>query len=172
MKRILAALAALALANVVLPLPAQASAATDCANLAGVGSSGDPFLISMQADLMAVSTCNTVAGGAAHFAQTANIVLQGDWVPLAIFDGTYDGNDFSISGLNINDTNQGLAGLFGFLEGQTVQNLTIVANDLIAESYAGAVAGHRRPGAAPDHLRAQCELLQHRNRGRQERHGF
>jgi hypothetical protein len=142
MKRILAALAALALANVAIPLPAQASAATDCANLAGVGSSADPFLIATQADLMAVSTCNTAAGGGAHFEQTENIVLQGDWVPLATFDGSYDGNHFSISGLNINDTNQGLAGLFESLDGATVQNLTIVANDLIAESYAGAVAGY------------------------------
>lgn len=155
MKRILAALAALAIANVALPLPAQASVtATNCANLAGVGSSGDPFLIETQADLMAVSTCNTAAGGAAHFAQTTNIVLQGDWVPLGIFDGSYDGNDFSISGLNINNTSQGLAGLFSQLDGATVRNLTILANDLIGQSYAGIVAGHA-DNAVIDNVRAK-----------------
>ena len=143
MKKALSALAALALASVFVPAAAQANVtATQCAELSGSGTSAEPFLIETQADLMAVSTCNTAEGGGAHFEQTANIVIQGDWVSLALFDGVYNGNYWSISGLNINNTNQGLAGLFTRLDNATVRDLTILANDLIGGSYAGVIAGH------------------------------
>lgn len=141
MKKLCSAGLALVLASAFVPAPAQATiTATECADLAGVGTSADPYLVANQADLMAVSICDAESAGNAFFKQVADIELEGDWVPLERLDGTYLGNSRSISGLNVQTPNNYGAGLFSLIRGGSVENLTVVANSLKGQSYAGIIA--------------------------------
>lgn len=71
------------------------------------------------------------------------------------FKGTFDGNGYTISGLN--STEQALqykpdTGLFGATEGATIKNLTIASADIQSDIRGGIVAGYlqkqpeKRPG--------------------------
>ncbi len=77
------------------------------------------------------------------FRQTADIELHGDIEPIgynttfsAIFKGTYDGGDHTISGLsnNINDDNIQYAGLFGYCRNATVKNVRLVSPTITSSS--------------------------------------
>ena len=140
MKKILSAVAALSLGLVLVPNSANATPPADCSGYEGAGSQASPFLVEDQAGLAAVSDCDAAFGGGAFFEQTTDIVLTGDWAPLGVFTGSYDGNYNSISGLNVNDVSSWGAGLFEGISGGTVKELTIMADDLIGQSYAGTLA--------------------------------
>lgn len=55
------------------------------------------------------------------------------------FAGTFDGNDYKISGLYINNNNS-YQGLFGYITNGTVKNLT-VKGTISASGYAGGIVG-------------------------------
>lgn len=141
MKRKLSVAAALSLGlTILVPMPASAIPPGDCSSYQGAGTLEDPYLVANQADLALVSDCDAASGGGAFFEQTTDIVLTGNWAPLGLFTGSYDGNYNSISGLNVDDDSSWGAGLFESIAGGTVKELTIMANDLIGESYAGTLA--------------------------------
>jgi hypothetical protein len=72
-------------------------------------------------------------------------VDYGNWTPVGTssdpFQGTFDGNGHTISGLKFNDSSY--AGLFGYVSGATIENLTISGSTVTSTSnYAGAVAAY------------------------------
>ncbi|NDV82054.1 fimbrillin family protein [Bacteroides sp. 51] len=94
----------------------------------------------------------------ARVIQVANITLPAgtEWVPISsdyivLFSGTYNGNGYTISGLQTaNDYNGAAAGLFGWVYGSTADNPAILTGIHLrgctitgtnASAYYGALAG-------------------------------
>lgn len=117
----------------------------------GDGSAANPYLISTAADLQLLSTRVNDATQSAkysdkHYRQVANIDMTGlsiapigsyvdntdytvDAPVLTVatqpFKGVYDGGNYTISGLSIDNTATAACGLFGCTEGATLKNITI-----------------------------------------------
>ncbi len=67
----------------------------------------------------------------------------GDFKAEKAFSGTFDGNGYTISGLNVADLSgdNSTAGLFGYVKGATVRNLTLDGVKVRSNHFAGALAG-------------------------------
>ncbi|MGN1235749.1 MAG: hypothetical protein ACI4U2_07185, partial [Christensenellaceae bacterium] len=115
------------------------------AKLSGTGTVSDPYLISSAADLVLLS--DLVNGGETfegeYFLQTANIDLKsvGSFRPIGCvegtyFDGTYDGNGYTLSNLVIDETS-GTAqnALFSNFAGQ-LSNLGVVSGKITGANCA------------------------------------
>lgn len=122
----------------------------------GAGTAESPYLISTGKDLVTLSDYMARADSAAvystkHYRQTADIDMSAvtDYVPVGLlselrFAGIYDGADFKVSNLMVNQKVPGMpAGLFGFVgEGAVVKNVVINGITIVSSSYyTGAVAG-------------------------------
>ena len=113
----------------------------------GSGTSGDPYLVEDAADLDAVRL-----NLAAHYKQTQDIVLSGDWIPVGTvanqFTGNYNANNKRISGLKIETTGTTLyLGLFGLVNSAgAVENIFEISVDISyhagSTAYTGSVAGY------------------------------
>ena len=121
----------------------------------GIGTNGDPFLITnctqlqeMNDDLSAsyklandIDCSATTSWNAG--AGFVPIMDNGCFVP---FTGTLDGNNHTISNLYENFNDQ-CAGLFGYLSGASVSDLTLKDVDITtSEDYAGGLAGYADSG--------------------------
>lgn len=134
----------------------------------GDGSAANPYLISTAADLQLLSTrINDAAQSATyadkHYRQVANIDMSGlaiapigsyvdntDYTATAVtlniatqpFKGVYDGGNYTISGVAINNTATQACGLFGYTEGATLKNITIKDSEFVSSHInVGALAG-------------------------------
>ncbi len=58
------------------------------------------------------------------------------------FTGKFDGIDYNIFGLNINETNNNNVGLFGYTDGATINNVTLVGGSITGGNNVGAVVGN------------------------------
>ncbi|MGN0618078.1 MAG: leucine-rich repeat protein [Ruminiclostridium sp.] len=72
------------------------------------------------------------------------------WTPIGInelsaYDGTFDGKNYTISGLYFNDTNKDSVGLFGFIHG-TVKNVGVVDSYFSGRNYVGGVCANNEGG--------------------------
>lgn len=135
----------------------------------GTGTESDPYQISNGAELAYLA--QQVNGGTTYadsfFTLTADIQLNNDavptsgnqWTPIGdssnTFQGTFDGNGHTISGLYINITGSYSSvkkgrlyqGLFGCVENGTVQNLIVTGSVTIGNeksvnvSYIGGIVG-------------------------------
>ena len=126
----------------------------------GNGTAEDPYLISdketMEAFRYYINEMNNTSNGGKdkYFKLTADIDLEGNdddqWTPIGSsrspFQGTFDGNGHTISGLYINrpTTHQGLFSKVG--EGGTVKNLT-VDGTVVARAYSAGIVGWNDGGA-------------------------
>lgn len=67
------------------------------------------------------------------------------WAPIGVsatpFKGTLKGNNRTISGLSINRTNTEYVGLFGYLDGAKIENLTLKASTVKGGAHTGAFSG-------------------------------
>lgn len=119
----------------------------------GTGTVSDPYLIETADDLKAFR--DKVNGGAttACAVLTADITLDKSetWTPIGSsknkYNGTFDGQGYTISGLNVNETGSNEAGLFGDTAqsntSPVIKNLTIADGSFVtASGYAGAFAGY------------------------------
>ncbi len=134
----------------------------------GDGSAANPYLISTAADLKLLSTrvndpAQSVTYANKHYRQVANIDMTGVAIApigkyvdntnytatapaLSIskqpFKGVYDGGNYTISGVVIDNTSTQACGLFGYTEGATLKNINI-ENSQITSSFinVGALAG-------------------------------
>lgn len=86
-----------------------------------------------------------------HFRLEADIALTDPWEPIGsaqiqedMFSGTLDGNGHKISNLQVSRDSR-YAGLFAYIAGGTVKNLSVDAN-IQSESDAGGIAGHLEGG--------------------------
>jgi len=123
------------------PLAIALSIATNLwAFTGGNGSAAAPFVISTPEHLNAVRNNLT-----AHYRLANNITLTGEWVPIPEFQGTFDGNGRTISGITINnastDVNLGFFGVVG--NNGIVRNLSVDVN-IIGNNLAGAIAAVNR----------------------------
>ncbi|MBO5204508.1 MAG: fimbrillin family protein [Prevotella sp.] len=76
----------------------------------------------------------------------ANITMSGNWTPISSFEGTFDGNEHTISGLRVNETANPV-GFISSLEGGTVKNLTLDNVNITGKNNpAGGVAGRCNGG--------------------------
>ncbi len=109
------------------------------ASLSGAGTEADPYLIANGADL-AFFAANTVAG--ASYKLTADIVwasapAETNWTPVD-FNGTFDGNGYSISGLCVKG--EKTAALFATATG-SIKNLTVKDSTFEGTKYIAAIVG-------------------------------
>ena len=118
---------------------------------------GGYYEISNAQDLVVLA--NYVKGGnnasGKTFKQTADITLSGNFEPIGSqpnsynptpFSGIYDGQGHAITGLAV-DTSSPYAGLFGYMQGGSVRNLTMVNPNVTSNDYsrgakyAGGIVG-------------------------------
>ena len=168
-KKVLSLLLTLCLAMTFVPMAAFAAEAPLFGG--GTGTQQDPWLITSQADLIALAeflnsgnaeTFDTEAAGIGncygyYFRQTADIDLTGvTWEPIGYsgggyyFAGNYDGDGHTISNATStgkNDANGfATAGIFGWVVFGSVENLHVKNANFVATghneySYVGGIAG-------------------------------
>ena len=133
--------------------PAEPANATSCSSTAtGYASgSGDgtstatAFRIATAEHLIRLSA-TTADWTGKFFIQTADIDLGGcEWTPIGTlatkFQGTYDGDGFSISGLRSTTNTSGAVGLFGQVWSSTIRNLKVKGSITSNQTYAGGLIG-------------------------------
>lgn len=135
-KRVISLLLALVLAVSLLPTAAWAAETGP----KGKGTADDPYLIEDAEDLAKVT-------GSGHYALANDIDLTdtkyaGKSITPALsdaFSGTFDGNRHTISGLCINTKSQNGVGLFGTVNGASIQNLKVEGS--VTGTNSGFVGG-------------------------------
>ena len=142
-KRLLSLALAFVLAFSLLPTAAWA---------AGTGAVNDPIEISNEAELQKFRTRVNEGEKTLCAKLTADITLTGKWTPISnksaiasAYSGTFDGDKHTISGLQISATaaNQGL---FGLINGATIQNLKVSGEVSSTKSYVGGIVGKVQSG--------------------------
>ena len=113
----------------------------------GSGTPDDPYLVATPAELKSVSELPE-----AFFQQVQDIDLEGiNWEPIGLFSGQYDGGGFLIENLTIYYLEFGRVGLFGHVDGASLQNIFLknvnieVSTRLEGSSaaqYVGGLAGY------------------------------
>lgn len=114
-------------------------------------SSADPYQIANGAQLaLMAKQVNAGTNASAYFELIADIDISGhQWTPIGSsskkFSGSFNGNDHTITGMTINaeSSNQGL---FGYINGATIEKLKITNATINAYAYIGGVAA-RSEGA-------------------------
>lgn len=139
----------------------------------GAGTAESPYLISTGKDLVTLSDYMARADSAAvystkHYKQTADIDMTAatDYTPIGLnselrFAGVYDGGNFRISGLRVNQKVSGMpAGLFGFVgEGAVIKEVVIDGIAITSSSYyTGAVAGDVKGSVIEDCVVTSAEI--------------
>ena len=135
-KRVISLLLALVLAVSLLPTAAWAAEPGP----KGKGTADDPYLIEDAEDLAKVT-------GSGHYALANDIDLTdtkyaGKSITPALsdaFSGTFDGNRHTISGLCINTKSKNGVGLFGTVNGASIQNLKVEGS--VTGTNSGFVGG-------------------------------
>ena len=98
----------------------------------------------------AVNGGNTFAGITVYLA--ANIDLNNEeWAPIGsdknhAFKGTFDGQEYTISNLKIENNDLDCAGLFGYATNATIKNVNVKNVDIEAYSHVAPIAGHMYTG--------------------------
>ncbi|NOR45147.1 MAG: hypothetical protein GQ534_06120 [Candidatus Delongbacteria bacterium] len=116
----------------------------------GDGSPGNPYQVADPDQLYQVRF-----EPFANYIQIADIDFEGSpwseenmmsWEPIGMdidhFIGSYNGNGYTIANLYINQPSFNYMGLFGYLEGATLQNIILTDVNIIAASNTGALAGY------------------------------
>ncbi|MBR6423438.1 MAG: hypothetical protein IKS47_01980 [Bacteroidales bacterium] len=122
------------------------------------GTEAKPYRISSKADLDRLASnvnsgVSTYSG--IHFRQTDNIgydsLVVNNFTAIGTssnpFSGHYDGNKKTISGININktgtDTNaDSYLGIFGYVDGGTIERLALASSAIVGYQYVGGIAGY------------------------------
>ena len=121
------------------------------ASMSGSGTESDPYKIFYSDQLHQVRNYLNQSG--VYFKLMNNIDLtewnttnnpgQG-WEPIGVvsapFKGVFDGNDKTITGFSITRSSTDYVGLFGYISGATIKNLTI-EGDVSGRDYVGAFVG-------------------------------
>lgn len=119
----------------------------------GDGTAANPYQIATADDLKAFRDRVNNGETTLNAILTADITLEKSetWTPIGSsknkYNGTFDGQGYTISGLNVNETGSNEAGLFGDTAqsntSPVIKNLTIADSSFVtARGYAGGVAGY------------------------------
>lgn len=111
----------------------------------GTGTQDDPWQIATEEDLEALAgIVNTGVRTNGYYKQKENITLTKEHTAIGNgsnkFQGNYDGDYKTISGLVINKPNSDNEGLFGYTYNATVQHV-VVDCDITARQYVGGIVG-------------------------------
>ena len=122
------------------------------------GSADHPYAIGSPEALALLSTYVNAGNNASglNFVQTQDIDMSsaGNFTPIGYdnpFNGIYDGKGHAITGLTVNTTSRNAA-LFGYMEGGSIRNVTMVNPSLTCsfsgsgDKRAGGIVGSIRPG--------------------------
>ncbi|WP_441001203.1 InlB B-repeat-containing protein [Fodinibius sp. SL11] len=113
----------------------------------GTGTEADPFQISTIKQLQAI---NNVEYSSDYFIQINDIDASAtaggsggiEFTPIMNFEGSYDGQEYTISNFTINSTSDYI-GLFGWLnKGAQISNIRLVDVDITGGSSTGSLIGH------------------------------
>ena len=91
----------------------------------------------------------------AYFELTADIVFDEkddvDWKPIGDsvhpFKGTFIGNGHKIKNLTVDRSGENYVGMFGYVDGGTIENVVLEDVDVKGNWYVGGLAGHLSGGA-------------------------
>jgi len=125
-----------------VPLGNNLFAATDEGGTAAYAITNDTDLRNLAT---IVNATNGIASGKT-FRQTSNITLTGNFTPIGYnnnsFSGTYDGGNYTISGLNVTDY-YNFVGLVGALQGGTMKNVHLISPKCTSSNWArvGTIVG-------------------------------
>lgn len=125
---------------------------TTC-RMEGLGTSADPYqiengtqLLLFQSIVNGTYSSTQTANPAACAELTDNIDMRSiaNFAPIGTktdsYTGTFNGNNHSISGLTVNGSDA--AGLFGYVNGATIQNINLCDSQITATGdYAGGIVG-------------------------------
>ena len=141
--------------------------------MTGSGTESDPYQIGTAEQLKRFRDIVNGAGGqtqnrGAYAVLTADIDLNNEpWTPIGNFtegnqiyyEGTFDGNGHTISGLNVTGDFQ-YAGLFGVVTGGTIKNLTVAGNvsPSIIQCGAGGIVGRASDAAKIENCSNHCSV--------------
>lgn len=139
-----------AVALVLSPAPAQANGCISPA----AGTPQSPYLIATEANLdCLMSNANDYWAGGFHFRQTADLDMSnyaawthGIGSDDTAFNGTYDGNGFSIDNLTITSSGSGV-GLFGVTSGATLKDISVTNLHVSGDRSVGGLVGVLDGGA-------------------------
>jgi len=131
-------IALLAVPGAVPAAAASCPSASTSANYSGgAGTDGNPWQIATAADLLRLADPAQSPDWSGYFLQTADIDMAGcDWTPIAftqdpwdpnqvLFTGTYDGGGRQITNMSFDQDNKSYVGLFGLVDGGTIENLRL-----------------------------------------------
>lgn len=148
------AAAALAAGSVVLaPAPAQANGCIAPA----AGTAQDPFLIATPGNLNClVNNDSYYWGHGYHFRQIADLDMsnysawtRGIGAVALPFNGTYDGNGFSIDNLTVTSSSSGV-GFFGVTTGATLKDISLTNLQVTGDRQVGGLVGLLDGGSVED----------------------
>lgn len=165
-KRIISAVLSAVVCISALPLQMISFADdTYCPFTGGSGTSADPYQIASSYDLQILSELVADSDEAtakkysqAYYEQTKDIELKNvSFVPIGThpgigFSGSYDGNYYTISNLDI-ETTGSYIGLFGWVNGGSIENLSVYGDVATTETDSGValiggIAGEICDGAS------------------------
>ena len=135
----------------------------------GDGTVDNPFLISTAAELAwfrdhvnedyanAKASAKLIAdidlSEFCHAANASENINQKSWEPIGRYQGTFDGNNKTITNLYINDFQENM-GLFGYISQSTIKNLTFVnANVTNTKSNTGILVGEAEMGSTLQNIK-------------------
>ena len=111
--------------------------------------SATSFTVSTAADLAGLAYLvnngtDTFSGDKITLVNSINICAH-EWVPISNvtyqFSGTFDGNGKTVSGLYIDESGADYQGLFSYIDGGTVENLTVTGS-VTSKRGVGCIAGY------------------------------
>lgn len=118
----------------------------------GDGSIEYPYLISCMDDLVAISenysywNYNYLQTDDIDASETVSLNAGAGWTPIGnynhVFSGTYNGQNYDISGLYIYSSTADYVGFFGKTSGAYLSNINLTGVSITADSYVGGVSGY------------------------------
>jgi len=147
------------------------SASTSTNYSGGAGTDGNPWQIATAADLLRLADPAQSGDWSGYFEQTADIDMAGcDWTPISftqtpwaagevLFTGTYDGGGRRIRNVSFDQNNKTFGGLFGVVDGGTIENLRLqikLRGDV--ETVGGLVGQVRANGVTVRNVRAEVDM--------------
>lgn len=111
-----------------------------------LGTKSNPYLISTSEQLIAIS--NDLSG---TYKLLNDIDLENNlWKPIGTgsepFKGNFDGNGFSIQNLTIDEPQKNDVGLFGYIDGATIENISLNNINITGKDTVGVIAGTIKNG--------------------------
>lgn len=110
----------------------------------GDGSAANPYLITDDHELQAM-TVDTSAqyelGNPIDCSGTADWNNGAGFAPIEVFTGSFDGNGYTVSGVTIDRPSEDNMGLFGSVDGGTIENVGVTDVDVTGNDIVGGLVG-------------------------------